>query len=155
MICRGIGDHIHGVRKILALFNISQTNATGAINIQQQIKTMTGDNKPHPAADCSLDVKSLGDDDGIDAEAEALVVLDDVGGLKRQPRCHDTTLWGLNVEVRGILDIILQDVPHAVIELVEVGLLRSPPTSCASLTGPTVMLWACTPSSWNVMLPAG
>ena len=60
-------------------FSISQTNATGVINIQQQVKTMTGDSKPYPAADCSLDVASIGSDDGLDAGAEIPAALDDVG----------------------------------------------------------------------------
>ena len=40
---------------------------------------MARDNKPHPTADCSLDVTSVGGDDGLDAGAEALAGLDNVG----------------------------------------------------------------------------
>ena len=70
---------VQGVRKVLGLFNISQTNATGALNIHQQVKTMAGDDKPDLTADCSLDVTFVGGDDGLDTEAEALTRLDDVG----------------------------------------------------------------------------
>ena len=85
---------------------------------------MTGDNKTHPSTNCSLDITAVGGDDGLDAGAEALACLDDVGRLQTLPRYHDASLQRLKVGVRGGLDLTLQDARHAVIERVEVEELR-------------------------------
>ena len=77
------------------------------IYIQKQDKTKTGGNKPRPFANCLLDVTAVGGDDGLDAVAEALAGLDDVGRLQSLARCHDASLQRLKVGVRGGLDLIL------------------------------------------------
>ena len=101
-------SYLQGVRKVLALFKISETNATGSYTyIQKQDKTKAGGNKPRPFANCLLDVAAVGGDDGLDAVAEALAGLDDVGCLQSLPRCHDARLQRLKVGVRGGLDLIL------------------------------------------------
>ena len=89
---------------------------------------MAGDNKPHPSANCSLDAATVGDDDGLDAGAEAFEGIDGARHFQRLPHCHDTSLRRLQVKVRSSQDILLQDAQHAVIERVVVGLLRSLPS---------------------------
>ena len=68
---------------------------------------MTRGSKPHPSANCSVDVTAVGGDDGLDAGAEAPAGLDDVGRLQSLPRCHDASLQRLKVGMRGGLDFIL------------------------------------------------
>ena len=91
---------VRGVRKVLALFRISETNATGS-DLDNWIKQWLGITLPHPSANCSLCVNAIC---GDDAGAETLAFLDDEGRLRSLPRCHDTSLQRLKCRVRGGLD---------------------------------------------------
>ena len=94
--------------------------------IQQQVDTVTGNNKPHLFTNRSLDVITLVGNDGIDARAEALARTDDADRLQRLPYRHVASLERLQVGMRSGLDIILQNARHVVIERVEVGWPKRP-----------------------------
>ena len=53
---------------------------------------MTGNIKPRYFASRSLDVASVGDDDGLDARAQARPSPDGVGHIQCLPRRHDAWL---------------------------------------------------------------
>ena len=91
--------------------------------IQQLVKTVTGNNKPHPFPNRSLDVAALGDDDGLDARVEALTDAD----VRHLQRRYNSSLERLQAGMRSGLDLILQNAPLSlIIERAEVGRLGRP-----------------------------
>lgn len=70
---------------------------------------MTRDTKPHASATCSLNVTTVGADDGLDVGEEASAGFDDAGHFQVLPCCHDASLQRLQVGVRNGLDPVLQN----------------------------------------------
>ena len=120
--------YIQGAPKVLAPSDIFADKCNWLTYIQQQLKTATGNHKPHPFLNPSFDVVAPGGDSGLDARTEVLVGSDDVRRLQcpppPPPRHYDPRLEQLQTGMRSGLDLILQNSAHAVIERVEVGRLR-------------------------------
>ena len=68
------------------------------------IQLMTGNIKPHYFVSCSLDVVIVGDDDGLDARAQALPSPGDVGHIQCLSRSHDACLEQLRARMEDDLD---------------------------------------------------
>ena len=81
---------------------------------------MIGNIKPRYFASHSLDVAIVGDDDGLDARAQARPSPDDVGHIQCLSRRHDACLEQLQARMGDGRDFLLQNVPLALVERVEV-----------------------------------
>ena len=74
---------------------------------------MTRNIKPRYFASRSLDVAIVGDDDGIDARAQALPSPDDVGHIQCTVRRHDACLKQFQTWMGDGRDFLLQNAPLA------------------------------------------
>ena len=81
---------------------------------------MTGNIKPRYFASRSFDVAIVGDDDGLDARAQARPSPDDVGHIQCLSRRHDACLEQLQARMGDGRDFLLQNAPLALVERVEV-----------------------------------
>ena len=77
---------------------------------------MTGNIKPRYFASRSLDVVTVGDDDGLDARAKALHSPDGVGHIQCLSRSHDACLEHLQTRMGDGLDFLLQNARLAIVE---------------------------------------
>ena len=87
---------------------------------------MTGNIKPRYFASRSLDVAIVGDDDGLDARAQARPSPDDVGHVQCLSRRHDACLEQLQARMGDGRDFLLQNAPLALVERVEVRRAKRP-----------------------------
>ena len=107
---------------------------------------MTGNIKPRYFASRSLDVAIVGDDDGLDARAQARPSPDDVGHIQCLSRRHDACLEQLQARMGDGRDFLLQNAPLALVERVEVRRAKRPQITIVSAVPLAVALWEGAPS---------